>query len=82
MTKEKECLKCKWCNYNQISWWKLIYYTIDPTSRLYLQCTNPQVFWTHDDVKQYHLCMTARADHKDTETITWCGTIPKYFESK
>lgn len=75
-------MSCKWCNYNQLPWWKILYYDINVFERLYPECYHPDVYWTYNGIRKYHLCMTARADHKDTETITWCGTIPKYFESK
>lgn len=82
MALEPSCMDCKWCNYNQLPWWKVLYYDINRFERLYPECYHPLVFWTHDGVIKHHLCYTARADHLDRADITWCGTTPKYFEPK
>lgn len=80
MTNEEDCMSCKWCNVNRISWYKKLYYQINPFVRLYIECCNPNVFWTYKSKRRLLPCCNARVDVPDEETIKRCGTNKKYFE--
>ena len=80
MTNEEECLECKWCNVNRLSWWESIYHSVNIFGRLYIECCHPNIWWVNNGKKERPLCMCARADVEDTDTITRCGPNKKYFE--
>lgn len=82
MTHEEECMKCKWCNINRMSWWKLIYYKINPFERLYVECYHPDIYWIYNEKRRLLPCLNARVDLPDTDTVTRCGETPRFFEPK
>ena len=81
MTPEEECLECKWCNHNRLSWFYIFRHKINPFARLYVDCMHPQVYWIREGKRVYLPCVSARVETPDTETVTRCGN-KKYFQPK